>query len=469
MTTKEVMTQIVNSVQANYKSEVKSNTDQTTDSFQSYMNSNLKTNNDVSRNNDTTNVGRADSKSSDKDEKSTTAKTDKETKAKDNTSTENTSSTEKPSEKDTSTVSEKKTVENTKDECIEENPIQEQISELQGKIKEMLLSELDISDEELENAMATLGLNYLDLFDPSKLSQLFLEVKGIDDISSILTDSGLSDELNELMNSVNSIDLTEFSLTKEDIAKFVDNLNAVEGNPNTKVMPEMNQVNPVNTDETKETLDDEQPKITVEVTKQSESGTSTHDDSPMHEQKQSNDPAISNANLNTIVTNLTNAVVAGDFSEQVMVVEQMRDIVNQVVEQIKVLIKPGETSMEFQLNPENLGKVNLTVTQREGVLTAQFVVQNEMAKEALENQMITLKETLENQGIKVESVEVTVSNFGLSQNGMSDGNSEQQKSSSKRRNINIDEAIEMEEELTEEENLTAQMMVQSGNSIDYSA
>ncbi|HEX3077064.1 MAG TPA: hypothetical protein VHQ24_09400 [Lachnospiraceae bacterium] len=239
MTTKEVMTQIVNTVQANYKSESKSNNDQTTDSFQSYMNSNLKTNNDVSRNNDATNVGRADSKSSDKDDKSTTAKTDKETKPKENTVTENTSSTENPSEKDTTKVSEKKTVENTKGESIVGNPIQEQLSELQGKIKEMLLSELDISDEELENAMATLGLNYLDLFDPSKLSQLFLEVKGIEDISSILTDSGLSDELNELMSSFNSIDLSEFSLTKEDIAKYVDNLSAVECNPNTKVMTEI--------------------------------------------------------------------------------------------------------------------------------------------------------------------------------------------------------------------------------------
>jgi len=40
-------------------------------------------------------------------------------------------------------------------------------------------------------------------------------------------------------------------------------------------------------------------------------------------------------------------------------------------------------------------------------------VENQVAKEALESQMITLKETFAEQGLKVDAVEVTVSDFGL--------------------------------------------------------
>ena len=51
-------------------------------------------------------------------------------------------------------------------------------------------------------------------------------------------------------------------------------------------------------------------------------------------------------------------------------IETMRNIVEQVVEQIKVSIKPEATSMELQLNPENLGKINLSVASKDGQLNS---------------------------------------------------------------------------------------------------
>jgi flagellar hook-length control protein FliK len=72
----------------------------------------------------------------------------------------------------------------------------------------------------------------------------------------------------------------------------------------------------------------------------------------------------------------------------------MKEIVNQIVDKIKVVIKPEATSMEIQLNPENLGKVNLSVISKNGQLTAHFTTESQAAKEALESQMQTLKETL---------------------------------------------------------------------------
>lgn len=162
-----------------------------------------------------------------------------------------------------------------------------------------------------------------------------------------------------------------------------------------------------------------------------------------------------------------------DVSMKATVVEQMREIVNQVVEQIKVTVKPDTSAMEIQLNPENLGKVNLSVVAKEGHITAQFVTETEMAKHALEGQLQQLRETLGEQGLKVDEVEVTVSNFDFSQSSQANAEEQkqqQQSSFSKKivRNLNINDMDNLEE-LTEEEQLAAKIMQLNGNQVDYTA
>ena len=104
--------------------------------------------------------------------------------------------------------------------------------------------------------------------------------------------------------------------------------------------------------------------------------------------------------------------------------QQMIDIVNQVSEQIRTQVTPDTTSVEMQLNPENLGKVVLNVVAKNGVMTATFQVESDEAKHALESQMYTLKENLEAKNIKVEAVEVQVSDFSFGQSNQADAKSE---------------------------------------------
>ena len=60
------------------------------------------------------------------------------------------------------------------------------------------------------------------------------------------------------------------------------------------------------------------------------------------------------------------------------------DILDQIINQIKFTSDDAVKSMEIQLTPETLGKVNVLVSVREGVVTAQLNVQNEQVKKALE-------------------------------------------------------------------------------------
>jgi len=123
----------------------------------------------------------------------------------------------------------------------------------------------------------------------------------------------------------------------------------------------------------------------------------------------------------------------------------------------------------LQLNPEHLGKVNLSLQSKDGAMTAQFVVQNELTKEAIESQIFTLKETLEHQGIKVETIEVTVANYGFDQNSHTGANKEQTKqNNSPGRKITMEEAVSMSE-LPQEETITENITGLRGSQIDYQA
>jgi flagellar hook-length control protein FliK len=172
------------------------------------------------------------------------------------------------------------------------------------------------------------------------------------------------------------------------------------------------------------------------------------------------------------VENMMEAV-STEQSPETVNMQQMIDIVNQVVEQIHSSMEDGATTLEMQLNPESLGKLLLSVTNKNGVMTASFTVQSTEAKVALESQMITLRENLEQKNLKVEAVEVSVSDFAFSQSGQADtGDSKDFRQGDGRRSrFRFDE----EEEETEEDaqvqaaRVRQSIMRDQGTSIDFTA
>lgn len=167
--------------------------------------------------------------------------------------------------------------------------------------------------------------------------------------------------------------------------------------------------------------------------------------------------------------------VHGQDAEQVQLqaerIEQMHKIVTQVVEQIKVLVKPDTTSMEIQLNPESLGKVSLSVMAKHGQITASFIAQNEAAQKALESQVQVLRENLQEQGLKVDAIEVTISSNSEFEQSMQMGGQSQQGQQQKKapRKLNLEELNGDVTSLSEEETLAVKVMEANGNQVDYTA
>jgi flagellar hook-length control protein FliK len=161
--------------------------------------------------------------------------------------------------------------------------------------------------------------------------------------------------------------------------------------------------------------------------------------------------------------------IVPDFNAGMIRATELHDIAQQIIERIRISVMPDQSSMELQLNPESLGKVNLTVQSKDGVMTAQFVVQNEISKEAIESQLSTLRETLNQQGIKVEAIEVTVSANAFEQSNEQNSQSETdtQKNNSGK-HITMEEAINMTE-MSEEESTMQDITGNLGSQIDYTA
>lgn len=146
-----------------------------------------------------------------------------------------------------------------------------------------------------------------------------------------------------------------------------------------------------------------------------------------------------------------------------------QEIVQQVVNRISLSSLSNGTSMTIQLKPEHLGNLLLTVATQKGSVTAHFVAENASVKEAIEMNLFQLKTTLEQQGINVDEIEVSVANNEyFEQRGREQSNSEQNKSNRRRVNKMNNSNISTEEEL-QEESQSSSDLVSGERLIDYSA
>lgn len=434
--------------------------------------------------------------------------------------------------------------------------VAEDIKEIVNTIKEVL----EVSDEELTEAMETLGLTVVDLLDPTSIRDVCMELKGVTDSISLLTDADLYESVKEIVQTAEDAvtDLAaQFGITETDTEKiftddsFIDAVKKTLSDQNNNSVAPKLQTNEaviptdgmietqapiqdkdveiksavdapqLNTDNT-QTAGTEAQAVTVEVNGTPEARPErpvTEARQPETEEVRTDDP-LARTNVGTTETfkatvkteesNLnensgSNAEQASRFvdAEAISAAPQQTTVVNtevnnlgeivetvttysnadadsimsQVTQSIRVNYSAETTSMEMQLHPASLGTVNMNIASTSGVVTAHILVENEAVKAALESQLITLQQTFEDQGMKVEAVEVTVANYDLNKGTGSDtenGNSERESARAgrvgTRRRINLNDLEEADiEELSEEEQIAADMMARSGNSVDYQA
>ena len=150
------------------------------------------------------------------------------------------------------------------------------------------------------------------------------------------------------------------------------------------------------------------------------------------------------------------------------------EVADQVIEKIKSQVKDDFSSLELSLHPASLGNVAINLVSKSGVVTAQFSTETEAARAALESQIMVLRQNLEEQGVKIDAVEVTVSSHAFEQN-LEQGNDrqsdaeagEQERLRRATRKIDLGDFAGIPEDIDEADAVTAQMMQADGNKMDY--
>lgn len=375
-------------------------------------------------------------------------------------------------------------VENVTEE--EQNPIElinsdllEQILQMLGQIRNVIMNDLELTPGEFDSMMENLGLKITDLADPQVISKLVLADAQTTDPLAMLLDEQLGDTFQGLLAKVEDIKSeANRNITDDELKQILEqNVQGEDADAFIGVNETETQQPQVEykraEKETGEGKDNNKLQTASEDREKEIQGpiVATKGDSELkdtNDSKAKSDRADGlEAFLNKLSANYSKPVV--EIGNEGVRLYEIREIAQQIIEQIRVIINPEQTTMELQLNPDHLGKVNLTISSKEGVMTAHFSVQNDLAKEAIESQLITLKETLAEQGIKVETIEVTVASYTFDQNSPSDD--AEQKMQKKQRSghkITFDEAVAMSEEPIDEANNT-NLTGTMGYNIDYTA
>lgn len=377
--------------------------------------------------------------------------------------------------------------ENSRDE------VQKAGEELVAKVAE----ELGVSEEAVESAMEKLGLTMVDLFNADNMTQLVLTVTGAD-MLSLMTDEGLYNSLQNLLGMMNQ-QMTnlqeELGVSPEELAAMLEQMaGETESDDQPMILADEQSELPEGQEDYTVTVErnGEVMKVSVEVDGNSKTESaeltsqkvevpeeevartgakeegSKQDSSSPNQQTQSNvlfEQLLNRDNAMKTDTVFQNTMAGSTVSTQ--------DIMNQIMDYMKIQVKADMTQMQIQLHPASLGTVNIHIASKEGVITAQFLTQNETVKAAIESQIVQLKSNFEEQGIKVEAVEVTVASHQFERNLSGEGNGNQQGQDGKKkgtRKLNLNElSMDEEVDMDEEEQIAVAMMSAGGSTVDFMA
>ncbi|MBP3203943.1 MAG: flagellar hook-length control protein FliK [Lachnospiraceae bacterium] len=372
----------------------------------------------------------------------------------------------------------------TKEELSEEELEQaaEVVAAAANELTAQIAETFDLTEGELKELMADMDIQPEDLLNPQVLSDFLLQASGAGDSMALLTNEELYRDYQMIMEQAKAMadGIAEeiAAVTEPEVAAVAEELPQAlqpgadevgEQEEPAKPMPENAAQDPAETQPEQAQL-----KTSAKQNENPDHGAAKHGRSEVKHEGEGNLvlQTIRNENFEYQMDAVQSSAGGSEVDTQ--------DIMRQILDYMRVQIKPDETSMEMQLHPASLGTLQIQIAARGGVLTANFITQNEAVKAALESQMVQLQESFEQQGIKVEAIEVTVATHQFEQNldqqgrdGERSGEAQEAKRPRVRRiNLGGPEEMLSAEELDgmeAEDRIAAEMMAANGQTVDYTA
>ena len=346
---------------------------------------------------------------------------------------------------------------------------------LSNKLKKLL----NVDDETLQNLLQTAGLTMQDLLDPAVMKDFILQINDATSVDLLIDESlnNLMQQAMQLLDEVlNVADETVIStevpveeLLPEEAASAqtephetvvdAEKPQTVEANAETVAQTTPEDITRTDGKSAETQNVDTEVQVTVQIEDAGDS------DASADLMKQNTEGVISN--LNQALAQATGEEIAATpFDTSVT----QTDIVRQVVDEIRVNLSKDVTSMTLQLNPEQLGKVQIHVSTKNGVMQAQIIAETEAAKAAVESGLAVLKEAFENQDLKVDAIEVMVGTpdyFTEESGAEAQMEQKEQKSGNSTGPVNF--TGNSDDDIIEDVSLETEMMKAQGNQVNYMA
>jgi len=385
-----------------------------------------------------------------------------------------------------------------------ESEVKKITDDISSQIVEKVTDDLDISEDELNNAMQLLGLTAMDLLNPANLSALYCEVTGnasdpqalvlnadftalFNDVSQVASENDAQlDLLSQLTASddgeildadiVSSADTTEKTVDSsyDDTAASGQNINDTADEA-VKVYDGGTQDSSYQNPDEGTSSGETGNGITSDEKTQSKSlADSSFDDSGERVLHHDDGTHSDNSMLHASVSEQLNTDTSFEMSQsQSRLRVDTTNIIRQIVDSMSISNTTEESAINLQLTPESLGRMYINVSQKNSEISARIAVSNEAVKEALQTQMVNLKEALNNSGIRVNEVEITVASHEFERNleqGAANDSRQQESTNSYNGSNSSDSGIDSDMmQDRAEERLVTQIMRDNGNSVDFTA
>ncbi len=351
------------------------------------------------------------------------------------------------------------------------------------------LAELfNMDPQELKGALNELAVKGMDLFDTGAAGELVAMLKGDGDIASLLTDSSLKDLAEQVADMIGdtvkeagelipkeperflAAAVARMDSTEDQGAKAAQSVQSLESDA---ILPAA-EINDAALEDPSAGKREPQNENSGGDVKGGNAASGKEQRTRFEEQEFRPEAAVANP-----AEDVKMPADAGiqDELQQLRYTTSPEEILKQVTEQIRSQRSEDMSSLEMVLHPASLGSVAVRLVSQDGQVSAMFTAQNEAVRDALAGQLAILRENLEQAGVKVEAVDVTVGSHAFEQNleQGNDGQSEAEAQEQERlrratHRIDLGDYAEGEEIVVDEADaVTVKMMQADGNRMDFRA
>ncbi|MDK2787149.1 MAG: flagellar hook-length control protein FliK [Epulopiscium sp.] len=318
----------------------------------------------------------------------------------------------------------------------------------EDEVIDALAEKTGMTEEEIESVLNELGITVFDLLLPQNLQQFLQHIYNVEDSMELLSIPNINQTYKDIMslfqdlkesfpilqNIVGSNEILKSTTINNEEMMQIDLFmekqtqeESAQNIPTTSNNVLLEKQSQFDTNFSQNNSDTQSQMLTDEITVidiKKDEAISTNSSSTLSNDELEESDEIGAVNLNNefvenIELNGNNIIVQQNIISDGRIIESTQaqinphsvnteQLINQMVEHIKVNITEDTTEMNLQLKPDHLGNLSLKIITERGIITAQFVAESQTVKEIIEANFNQLKDVLQEQGFLIQNLEVSV-------------------------------------------------------------